>query len=323
MRSAAVADEPPGGVKRRNPLAKIAAPTFAHGRGWQRRRHWRRRVRPSAQSDGLLSKCEVDKEVGSRSRLAAKLAWEGLEKEAGGRVVKLEKVRQQSGASLCTLCLHGGQWGAGITAGHIFNKTDRKSVTPERAPWRNDEWGFAIFNTGVIVHSAEEGTQQLQISGRWRVLRGLVVPLCESCRKIEEKLDSVAQQKDILNVRDWGVRDQMSLEGLPEGATIPRGATVTVEDRRGDARYLAGIKQDYFLGIAATLYGTVGIPQTIDWWRMLLTRAERRESVLRALRVDLRSRATVTVKGQDLFPGRILFAREVRSPNGRDRPNTG
>ena len=76
--------------------------------------------------------------------------------------------------------------------------------------------------------------------------------------------------------------------------------------------YLAGIKQDYFLGIAGTLYGTAGLPQTIDWWRALLLRAERRETILRALRVDLRSRVTVCVDGQDLFPGRILFAKEVR-----------
>ena len=252
----------------------------------------------------------------ARNRVAEKLAWTNLEKEAGGRVIRIEKVGQQSGASLCTLCLQAGNWGGGITAGHIFNKTDRKTAVPERAPWRDDEWGFAIFNSGVIVHSAEEGRQQLQVGGRWSVLRGLIVPLCQGCRKIEEKLDAVAQQKYILNVRDWGVLDQMTLEGLPAGATIPVGATVTIEDRRGDARYLAEIKQDYFLGIAGTLYGTAGVPQTIDWWRTLLTRAERRESVLRALRVDLRSRATVTVNGQDLFPGRILFAREVRGANG-------
>ena len=258
----------------------------------------------------------------SRDREAEKLAWARLEKEAGGKVIKIKKVGQQSGASLCTLCLHAGDWGAGITAGHIFNKTDRKSAGPERAPWRNDEWGFAIFNSGVIIHSAEEEGKQLQVGGRWSVLRGLVVPLCQSCRKIEEKLDAVAQQKYILNVRDWGIRDQMSLEGLPEGVTIPAGATITVEDRRGDARYLAEIKQDYFLGIAGTLYGTAGIPQTIDWWRALLTRAERRESVLRALRVDLRSRATVTVDGQDLFPASILFAREVRGQNGEKKAET-
>ena len=254
----------------------------------------------------------------TRSRAAEKLAWASLEKEAGGRVVKIEKIGRQSGASLCTLCLHAGNWGAGITAGHIFNKTDRNTAAPERAPWRDDEWGFAIFHSGVIVHSAEEGRQQIQIGGKWSVLRGLIVPLCQSCRQIEEKLDAVAQQKYILNVRDWGVPDQMSLNGLPPGATIPASATITIEDRRSDARYLAEIKQDYFLGIAGTLYGTAGIPQTIDWWRTLLTRAERRESVLRALRVDLRSRATVTVNGQDLFPGRILFAREVRGPKGEE-----
>ena len=175
----------------------------------------------------------------------------------------------------------------------------------------------------MIVDSAEEGRRQLQIGGRWSVLRGLTVPLCQSCRKIEEKLDAIAQQKYILNVRDWGVRDQMSLDGRPPGATIPAGATITIEDRRDDARYLAGIKQDYFLAIAATLFGTAGIPQTIDWWRALLTNTPRRESVLRALCVDLRSRATVTVNGQDIFPGRILFAREVRGPNGRDEPAAG
>lgn len=259
----------------------------------------------------------------SRDREAEKLAWARLEREAGGKVIKIEKIGQQSGASLCTLCLHAGDRGAEITAGHIFNKTDRKTAAPERAPWRDDEWGFAIFNSGVIIHSAEDGRQELQVGGRWSVLRGLIVPLCQSCRKIEEKLDAVAQQKYILNVRDWGIRDQMSLEGLPKGTTIPAGATITVEDRRSDARYLAEIKQDYFLGIAGALYGTAGIPQTIDWWRTLLTRAERRESVLRALRVDLRSRATVRVNGQDLFPGRILFAREVRSPNKGDEPETG
>ena len=134
-----------------------------------------------------------------RNRSAEKLAREKREKDAAGKVVKVEKIGQQSGASLCTLCLQGGDWGAGITKGHVFNKADRKSAMPERAPWRDDECGFAIFNTGVIEHSADEGSRQVQIGGKWRGLRGLVVPLCKSCRKIEEKLDAVAQQKYILD----------------------------------------------------------------------------------------------------------------------------
>ena len=196
-----------------------------------------------------------------------------------------------------------------MTAAHIFNKQEREERPPRRAPWYDRESDLALFRTAVIVHSAEEGTESFSVGGKWSVLRGMTVSMCKECRKLEEKLDAIAQKPYIVRFRGEPakVTVTVTVTGLPTATTIPKGATISIEDRRPEAEYLTNIKQDYFLGMAACLLGTSHIPQPVESWQQLGMHVPVRTRILKGLRVDWRSRAIVTVNGEDMFPGRILF----------------
>ena len=137
----------------------------------------------------------------------------------------------------------------------------------------------------------------------------MTVSMCKECRKLEEKLDAIAQKPYIVRFRGEPakVTVTVTVTGLPTATTIPKGATISIEDRRPEAEYLTNIKQDYFLGMAACLLGTSHIPQPVESWQQLGMHVPVRTRILKGLRVDWRSRAIVTVNGEDMFPGRILF----------------
>lgn len=233
-------------------------------------------------------------------------AWTRLEAALGGRILRVKRVNKRSaGAAMCTLCLTDGRWEDGMTAAHVFNKQERDERPPRRAPWYDRESDVAGFRTPVIMHSAEQGTERLNVGGKWSVLRGMTVPICEKCRKLEEKLDAIAQRPTIVRFR--GEPDKVTLSPPPD-TRIPKGATLLIEDRRPEAEDLTNLKQDYFLGIAGCLIGTSHIPQPVESWQTLAMHAPVRTRILDGLRRDWRSRATVTVDGEDIFPGRILFA---------------